>query len=198
MNESRRPLAGAAVLRPELTEAVLDAVLDQLAQGGVGRLSMQQVAQHAGVGKSALYRRWPGKLDMVMEAISRLTVPDGEPEDTGDLEDDIHGMLVLLHRESADPRPAMIIPDLLAETRRSPELAEAFTTRVAAPRRAWARIAFDRAVGRGEIRDEPAEIELALDTLGGVPFWWTTVHRGTATEDESLRRLSAFVVRALR
>ena len=66
MNVSRRPVAGAAVLRPELTEAVLDATLDQLAQGGVGRLSMQQVAQHAGVGKSALYRRWPGKLDMVM------------------------------------------------------------------------------------------------------------------------------------
>jgi AcrR family transcriptional regulator len=197
MNSSRRPVAGAAVLRPELTEAVLDATLDQLAHGGVGRLSMQQVAQRAGVGKSALYRRWPGKLDMVMEAISRITVPEGEPDDTGNLEDDIHGMLVRLHREPADPRPALIIPDLLAETRRSPELAEAFTARLTAPRRAWARISFDRAVRRGEIRDDPADIELALDALGGVPFWWSTVHGASVADDAALRRLAAFVVRAL-
>ena len=85
---TREP-AGAAVLRPELTDAVIDAVLVEFAAVGYGRLSMQRVAARAGVGKSALYRRWPGKQEMVADAMARLGVPDVPPPDTGSLRADL-------------------------------------------------------------------------------------------------------------
>ncbi|OZM80920.1 TetR/AcrR family transcriptional regulator [Pseudonocardia sp. MH-G8] len=197
MDVPRRPVVGAAVLRPELTDAVLDVTLTELADVGFGRLSMQQVAKRAGVGKSALYRRWPGKLDMVMDAIGRIGVPVRESEDTGTLEGDLYWMLVHLHRDPVDPRLADVMPDLLAEARRSSELADAFRGRLAAPRRAWARAAFDRAIARGEVRAGDARIELAMDALGSVPFWWSTVHQVSGVDDDAARRLAGFVVRGL-
>jgi AcrR family transcriptional regulator len=58
---TRRTPTGAAVLQPEITKAITGAVFDELADQGYARLSMEAVAKRAGVGKSALYRRWPSK-----------------------------------------------------------------------------------------------------------------------------------------
>ncbi|GAA3156686.1 helix-turn-helix domain-containing protein [Nonomuraea salmonea] len=63
---SRRTPTGAAVLQPQVTEAITEAVLDELAENGYARLSMEAVAKRAGVGKSALYRRWASKQEMAM------------------------------------------------------------------------------------------------------------------------------------
>ena len=60
-----RTPTGAAVLQPEVTQAITDAVLHELAEQGYGRLSMEAVAKRAGVGKSALYRRWASKDEMI-------------------------------------------------------------------------------------------------------------------------------------
>jgi len=71
----RAALNGGARLRPELTDAMLTAALDQLEEFGYERLSMDQVARRAGVGKAALYRRWSGKLEMVVDALAGLRDP---------------------------------------------------------------------------------------------------------------------------
>src|SRR5688500_14215538 len=54
---TKRTPTGAAVLQPQVTSAITEAVLDELALHGYGRLSMEAVAKRAEVGKSALYRR---------------------------------------------------------------------------------------------------------------------------------------------
>jgi len=75
-----RPATGAAVRRPRITDAVLTAALDVLEEAGYERLSMDEVARRAGVGKAALYRRWSGKLDMVLDALTRLSAPTEQIE----------------------------------------------------------------------------------------------------------------------
>jgi AcrR family transcriptional regulator len=196
---ARRPATGAAVLRPELTEAVVEAVLAELAEVGYGRLSMQRVAARAGVGKSALYRRWPGKDCMVVDVVGRFGVPDDPAPDTGTLAGDLRELVGGMRDWLDHPRLGLVLPDLLAEARRSPDFAAAFRERLAGPRRARSRAVLERAVARGELpagRAGGADAELVVDVLGSVPFWRLTVH-GAPLDDDLADRLVALVVRGL-
>src|SRR5512140_3275447 len=99
-----RTPTGAAVLRPAVTEAITEAVLDELGEHGYARLSMEAVARRAGVSKSALYRRWPSRQEMVAAAISRFSLEQSDTEDTGSLRGDLLRALTAMHRWLTDPR----------------------------------------------------------------------------------------------
>lgn len=61
---------GAAVLRGEITTAIRHALMQELAAVGYGRLSIEAVARRAGVSKTAIYRRWSSKPELVLEIVS--------------------------------------------------------------------------------------------------------------------------------
>src|SRR4029453_14500341 len=60
---------------------ILGAVLDELGEVGYGALTIEAVAARAGVGKSTIYRHWPGKLELVEDAFRTLKAPVEIPED---------------------------------------------------------------------------------------------------------------------
>ena len=111
---TKRTPTGAAVLQPQVTSAITEAVLDELALHGYGRLSMEAVAKRAEVGKSALYRRWPSKQDMVVAALSEFSVPLAEIPDTGSLRGDLLATVTAVHDWLSHPRFGTILPDLTA------------------------------------------------------------------------------------
>jgi AcrR family transcriptional regulator len=195
MSSARTP-AGAAVLRPELTEAVVDAVFAELAETGYGRLSMQRVAARAGVGKSALYRRWPGKQEMVLDVVSRLGVRTDPPPDTGSLVGDLRALAHDMRDWLTLPRLRPIAADLLAEVDRNPELGRSFRAMLAGPRRERARAVLDAAAARGEIPDDGALLDLVVDVLGSAPYWRLTI-LGEEIDDAYLDRLAALVAAGL-
>ena len=99
MGESERNENGSgssqqAAGRPrseEAHQAILDATLELLVEVGFSALTVEGVASRAGVGKATIYRRWPSKLPLVVEAFGQLP---GFPEvDTGDLAEDLKQML---------------------------------------------------------------------------------------------------------
>ena len=59
--------------------AILDAALELFAESGVGGVCMEAVAARAGVGKATIYRRWPGKEDLLLDALALLKSPLPEP-----------------------------------------------------------------------------------------------------------------------
>ncbi|MBA8926166.1 AcrR family transcriptional regulator [Kutzneria viridogrisea] len=191
---SRTP-SGAAVLRPEVTEAIAEAVLDELCEQGFGRLSMERVARRAGVGKSALYRRWPAKSAMVVDVLSRLSVPVGVPPDTGSLRGDLRAMLDAVVEWMTEPRLRRILPDLVAESARNPELAAASDEHIGKPRRQWAVPALERAVLRGELPAR-ADREVLLDLLAAPVFWRLTTQGGLVTPNY-LDQLADLLVRGV-
>src|ERR1700758_1253837 len=85
---SRQP-AGAAVLRPEKTKAIIAAFFTELADSGYQRLTMDRVAARAGVGKAALYRRWSSKQQMLIDLVDQLATAAVLPPDTGSLRGDL-------------------------------------------------------------------------------------------------------------
>lgn len=168
MNVSRRSPGG--VLDAEVTAAILDAALAELADLGYGRLSMDGVARRAKAGKAALYRRWPAKQDMVLAAVTRVSLPVALSSSTGDIRTDVVNLVGGVDAWISDPLMSRVLPDLLAEARRNPELAQALTSALGAPRRNYGRTIIEAAIDRGEVQPD-VDIEYVLDLVAAPVFW---------------------------
>ncbi|RSO02679.1 TetR family transcriptional regulator [Streptomyces sp. WAC 06783] len=172
----RRAPAGAAVLREEKTEAIRAAVFEELAAVGFTRMSIEGIAKRAGVGKTAVYRRWRSKLHLVLDVVSAVAAEGLPSPDTGSLRGDIRMLLEVAARALRHPMAAQIIPDLLAEAARSPEIAEALRTALLDSQQGVAAAMVARAVERGELRPG-VDARLALDLMTGPLYWRLLVVR---------------------
>jgi AcrR family transcriptional regulator len=71
-------------------QAILEAAVDLLAEVGYDAMSIESIASRAGVSKATIYRRWPGKAEIVADALRRRHEPRlTEPRDTGGLRGDL-------------------------------------------------------------------------------------------------------------
>jgi AcrR family transcriptional regulator len=138
-------------------EAILAAAMDLLAEIGYARLTMDQVAAQARVGKASLYLRWPNKVALVAEAIQHHSaVVPGVP-DTGSLREDMRAFLrALLRSKTAAQRAVAAVSGEIAST---PELAKAWRQGVAGTLLACTRTIVERAIARGEL---PAASDVEL------------------------------------
>jgi AcrR family transcriptional regulator len=158
--------AGSSAGRPrseEAHQAILRATLELLGQVGFSGLTVEGVASRAGVGKATIYRRWPSKLPLVVEAFHAL--PQLEEVDTGHLATDLKQMLrSYLHLFNETPLAA-VLPSLAGERRHNPELSELLDP-VLRHRRRPLVIALERAQRRGELPVD-LDLDLAADLVVG-------------------------------
>ncbi|MFI6495263.1 TetR/AcrR family transcriptional regulator [Streptomyces sp. NPDC050564] len=192
-----RPATGGAVLRQRVTEAITEAAFTELAEAGFARMSMESVARRAGVGKAALYRRWPSKQAMVTELI-RSKVTDALPPTpaTGALHTDLRELLATFRSQLANPLLARIAATLLAEASHDDALAEGLYTGVTAPRRAAARAILQGAIDRGEL---PPGLDLDLGTdLLIAPLAFRILLIQGRSDDEYLETLTNAIEAALK
>jgi AcrR family transcriptional regulator len=193
--DRRRVPAGAAVLRADITEAIRDAVFEELAEVGYGRLSIEGVARRAGVGKTAVYRRWSSKLEMVIEMVSSVAGERLELPDMGSLRADIEVILTVAGRALRHPLAWKIIPDLLAEAARNPVIAETLHQALTANQRGMGSQVVSRAVSRGELAAE-VNPDLAFDMIVGPLYWHVAVSRNELPKRD-VQRLAAATAAAL-
>jgi AcrR family transcriptional regulator len=147
----------------EAHQAILNATLELLVEVGFSALTVEGVASRAGVGKATIYRRWPSKLPLVVEAFGQL--PGFEDVDTGDLAGDLKKMLRgYLDVFNSTPLSA-VLPSLAGERTHNPELSQLFEP-VSKDRRRPLVKAFERAVARGEVAPG-LDLDLAADLVVG-------------------------------
>ncbi len=139
-------------------------------------MSIEGIAKRAGVGKTAVYRRWRSKLHLVLDVVSAVAAEGLPSPDTGSLRGDIRMLLEVAARALRHPMAAQIIPDLLAEAARSPEIAEALRTALLDSQQGVAAAMVARAVERGELRPG-VDARLALDLMTGPLYWRLLVVR---------------------
>ncbi|MFE1285579.1 TetR/AcrR family transcriptional regulator [Streptomyces sp. NPDC058751] len=195
----RRAPAGAAVLREDVTEAIRAAVFEELASVGYARMSIEGIARRAGVGKTAVYRRWRSKLHLVLDLVSAIAVQGLPAPDTGSLEGDLRLLYEVTSRALRHPVAGQIIPDLQAEAARNPEIADAMQRALKEGQQSVASGIVASAVARGEIR-EGVDVELALDLMSGPLYWRAVVVRGPKVPKgylASLARATAAALKAL-
>lgn len=138
---------------------ILDAALDVLAETGYDGMTMEMVATRAKAGKATLYRRWPSKDELVIDAIACMKRGDFDRDhlpDTGTLRGDLVAM-IKPHAIEDGPRKMRIMAGLMSMISRTPELAEAARAAIVEPRASANRILLQRAVDRGEI---PADCDI--------------------------------------
>ncbi|MBA4010808.1 MAG: TetR family transcriptional regulator [Phenylobacterium sp.] len=191
-------LSGAAVKRPQITDALARVFFEEWARVGYSALSLDAVARKAGVGKAALYRRWRSKADMAQDLVSQLTatVPARiESGDRGSLEADLYAMGLAGRRLMRHPMVRRIMADLYASMEREPALAAALRPSEAASAKKVATLV-ERAVARGELS---ADIDraLATDFLIG-PLYWRLVVLGERCTREQLKALARMTAAAFR
>jgi len=192
--QSRKP-AGAAVLQPDKTDAIVAAFYDELAEDGHERLTMDRVAARAGVGKAALYRRWRSKEQMIAELVATLGGDEGTPApDLGSLRDDLHAWFADAIALGQDPLLRQVMAYAIAMARSSPELIEAMRG-VPGPDRDSARVILQRAIDRGELAPD-TDLQIALDIITG-PIWRRVMIAGDTLDPDYAKRITAMVLRAL-
>ena len=184
-----------ATLRAGVTDGIVEAVLDELAAVGFGRLTMDGVARRARAGKAALYRRWSSKQEMVLEVVTTISVPMAETTPTEDLADDVARLVHGVADWLADARMSRIVPDLIAEAMRNPELAAALTERLGSARRNYGQAVIDAAIARGEVSPD-VDSEYVLDLIAA-PVFWRTCGRREQTTPAYLDRVVGTVLREL-
>jgi AcrR family transcriptional regulator len=126
-----------------------EAALVLLAEVGYDRLTMDAVAARARAGKTTIYRRWPGKAELVVDALNSLKgIPD--IPDTGSLRQDLRALAGSI--TSAESRfGAQVTIGMVNALARDAELRRVFREKFIAPRMAAFRTVFERAVARGEM-----------------------------------------------
>ena len=153
---SEKPARGRP--RNAATERRIVAIaLERLASEGYSRMSLDDIADRAGVSKPTIYRRWKGKADLATAAIRTLQI--AEPRvDTGSARRDLVGILRNFRKSLLRPNGMSLIGSVLAEERHTPELLRLFRARIVAPRRRMLRRVLEDAAARGELRRgvEPA------------------------------------------
>jgi AcrR family transcriptional regulator len=146
-------------------EAIRCAALELLEEVGFTALTIEGIAARAGVGKTTLYRWWPNKACLVMDAFLSAYGGCGAFPDTGCVRGDLQRQLRLAVQLLTGPK-GRAIAALLGGLRTAPELAESFRARWLQPRREEARRALERGVERGQVRRD-ADFDAAIDTLFG-------------------------------
>ena len=146
-------------------QAILDATLEAIAERGVDGVGCEDVAARAGVGKATLYRRWPGKEDLLIAAFASLKSPLPEPRGES-VREDLIAMLGVMVDDADDPRYARQFALLHDEGQRYPRLVKRYKEQVVEPRRELIRSVLRRGVAAGELRPD-TDIEVAMLTLTG-------------------------------
>ena len=162
-DEAPRPLGRPR--DPRLDAAIVDATLQLLAEGGYGAVTMEAVAGLAGVGKATLYRRYPGKDQLVIDAVASLAEPP-EVVEGASVRDELVARLEAVRRKSSSSLAGKIFPRLVSAAADHPELMAGYRRQVLDPRRQAFIAVLRRGVEEGLVRPD-VDMDYAVDLLVG-------------------------------
>lgn len=137
--------------------AVLSAAFELLYDGGVGGFSVDEVARRSGVAKTTIYRHWPSREALVIEACTKITAEQDIP-DTGSLHGDLTVILNVISHQLRTANWSSVLPSILDIAERQPEFAD-IHSRIQHGHALPLREVLGRAVSRGEL---PVETDLSV------------------------------------
>jgi len=147
----------------QLHQAILKAAIDLVFAEGFRAVNIESIAAKAGVGKTTIYRRWPNKAAVVMDAFM-LRVGSGTLFPIAAKATDSIRLQMRAMAKAFRGRDGALVKALLAEAQFDPELATAFRERWTLPRRRLAMAIFQEAIRQGELRPD-IDLETTIDLL---------------------------------
>ncbi len=160
--------------------AVLDAAADLLVDGGLSSATMEAIASRAGVSKVTIYKWWPSRGSVAVDAYFRRFDETYTYVDTGDVAADLTTQLRLLIH-TFQGRAGEIMAELIGQAQTDPALAETLRTGWLLPRREITAAVLQRAVDRSQIRAD-VDIATVMDQLFA-PLYWRLMMGHGALDD---------------
>ena len=182
-------------LRPsEIQRRVLNAAFDSVLRIGFRAVTVESVSAETGIAKTSIYRRWPNKAAMVMDAFAfRIGPGTGFPPGDDHI-GSIRKQMLALAKAFRGPAGTMI-KALLAEAQFDLELAEAFQKHWLLPRREIATAAIQDAINSGELRPD-VDVQVTLDALYGGLYYRLLTGLGPVS-DTYVKGLFSHVIEGL-
>jgi AcrR family transcriptional regulator len=155
--------------------AIVDATKALLDEQGYAATSIDQIARRAGVGKQTIYRWWPNKAAVVLEAHAEQAAERIGMPDTGDLRSDLREIAATFSHNLGETAVGRVCVELIGEAQVDAAFADAYRDTFVTERRAVVRELLERGRGRGEVRED-VDLELAMDVFFG-PIWYRRLVR---------------------
>lgn len=166
--------------RSELArKAILESTLDLLKEFGFNDLSIESIAAHASVGKATVYRWWPNKAALVIDAFVSVVEAELRYPSTGPAEKAFREQMERWVPIFNSPL-GKVIAAVIGAGQSDPEIIEAFRAHWVEPRRCEARVLIAEGVKAGEIRAD-VDANTILDLLYGPLYLRLMVHNGPLT-----------------
>ncbi len=176
-------------------QAILQAALAEVAGAGFRALKIDDIAARAGAGKTTIYRRWPNKAAVVMDAFLTLVGPGAVFPDMPRATDSIRQQM-RLQGKLFRGKYGGLIKSLLGEAQFDPELAEAFRDRWILPRRLMTSRVLHEAIRQGDL-DPGIDIEAAID-LFYAPLYYRLQIGSGPIDDAFTDKIFAMALQGLR
>lgn len=182
--------------RSEKTKkAILSATYELLLENGFGAVTIEKIAERAGVSKATIYKWWSNKAAVVMDAffdaaVVRLPIPD-----TGST---INDMIIQVNNlaKFLVSKEGKVINQIIAEGQYDQNLAETYRTIYFKPRRLDSRHILERGISRGELKED-LDIELVTDLIFG-PLFYRLLITGDMVDEDFIKNLINYVFKGIK
>jgi AcrR family transcriptional regulator len=168
-------------------QAILTAALELVAETGYAGLTIEGIASRAGVGKQTIYRWWPSKADVLLEASAVKADLHVPVVDHGSYRADLRAFLQASYRLANQPQLGDLLRAMMAEAQIDPEFGNRFRIAFLERRREAFAVITNRARHRGDLPDRPAAGTVA-DVVFGI-IWYRVLATHQPLDDDLVEDL---------
>lgn len=171
--------------------AILGAAWDLVGEVGFGGLTIEGIAAQSGTGKQTVYRWWPSKADVLLDALATQADLHIPIPDDGSYAADLLGFLTASYQLGHDPRVVHVLRVLMAQAQIDDDFGARFRESFLARRRGALAVIVDRARDRGDLPATPPP-DLVADVIFGV-IWYRVLSRRQPLDERIPAQLTALL-----
>jgi AcrR family transcriptional regulator len=175
-------------------KAVLRATSELMHEVGLRVMTTEEIASRSGASKATIYKWWPNKYAVAVEALLSEMLTESDDPDTGSAREDFRiALRGMIHFYAG--RSGRVFAQLVAEAQFDPVIAAELRDRLVGSRRRLVRAILDRGVARGELRPD-IDPEAAIDLVFG-PAMYRLVAGHAPLDDAAADAIVDLAVRGL-
>lgn len=164
----------------ESRSAVLRATSELLHEVGLRAMTTEEIASRSGASKATIYKWWPNKYAVAIDAFLSEMMAESPDPDTGSARDDLSAVLRGLLHFYTGPS-GRVFAQLVGEAQADPAIQQELRTHLVGSRRELFRAIWDRGVARGELRDD-VDPDAAIDLVIGPALYRLLIGHAPLTE----------------
>ncbi len=170
----------------ETKKAILTASYELLLENGFNTITVEGIAERAGVSKATIYKWWPNKAAVVLDGFFAATESMLQVPDTGSVSEDLFIQVNNLAAFITSPK-GKVITELIAAGQFDANIAEEYRVRYFNPRRLISQHILERGMQRGELKND-LDLELSIDLIFA-PLFYRLLITGETVDSDFVKNL---------